>query len=474
MDGPALIGLFDEARRRRDLARAGRAVRAVRRAAARRCTRPKPNCAAHPTTSRRRRTARHRASSASASARSGRARRTPVMPKQRYEHHDALHAEGRHARPRHDVPHLHRAGEPRFRDRGRHGAQAARLARRCSRSRPRCSPIRRSPTASPTASCRCARRSGATRTRPRTGMLPVRLRAGHGLRALRRLGARRAACISSSAATITTTSPAPPSATCWQAACRNCPASARRCPTGPTTSRRCFRRFASSATSRCAAPTPARATTSPRCRPSGSACSTTRRARRGRAVGQGLERGGAAALRDEAPRLGLAAQIRGRDLQSVARDVLPLVKKGLARRARLDANGPGRNEISRAARSDCGDRRAAGAAVAAGRYAVRGAAACCRPSINASSEGPPTRSALVDAADRSGLHAKAGAPLSRTAAWAGPSSGKPGKVRAEAGVALHDAGFDPHVAANAQAIVDALGRHDALADGGAACRVTGG
>ena len=28
--------------------------------------------------------------------------------------HDRLHAEGRHARPRHDVPHLHRAGEPRL------------------------------------------------------------------------------------------------------------------------------------------------------------------------------------------------------------------------------------------------------------------------------------------------------------------------------------------------------------------------
>ena len=35
---------------------------------------------------------------------------------------------------------------------------------RCSRSRPRCSPIRRSPKASPTASCRSAPRSGATPT----------------------------------------------------------------------------------------------------------------------------------------------------------------------------------------------------------------------------------------------------------------------------------------------------------------------
>ena len=42
--------------------------------------------------------------------------------------HDALHAEGRHARPRHDVPHLHGAGQPRLRLRSRHGAQDARVA----------------------------------------------------------------------------------------------------------------------------------------------------------------------------------------------------------------------------------------------------------------------------------------------------------------------------------------------------------
>jgi glutamate--cysteine ligase len=44
-------------------------------------------------------------------------------------------------------------------------------------------------------------------------------------------------------------------------------------------------------------------------------------------------------LRDEAPRLGLAARIRGRSLQSVAGDVLQIARKGLAHRARLDAKG---------------------------------------------------------------------------------------------------------------------------------------
>ena len=43
--------------------------------------------------------------------------------------HDRLHAEGRPPRPRHDVPHLHGADEPRLFVRSRHGEEAARLAR---------------------------------------------------------------------------------------------------------------------------------------------------------------------------------------------------------------------------------------------------------------------------------------------------------------------------------------------------------
>jgi glutamate--cysteine ligase len=44
-------------------------------------------------------------------------------------------------------------------------------------------------------------------------------------------------------------------------------------------------------------------------------------------------------LRDDAPLLGLAAEIRGRDLQAVARDVLAIAHGGLKRRARLNARG---------------------------------------------------------------------------------------------------------------------------------------
>jgi glutamate--cysteine ligase len=45
------------------------------------------------------------------------------------------------------------------------------------------------------------------------------------------------------------------------------------------------------------------------------------------------------ALRDAAPRLGLAAKIRGRDLRAVALDMLSISRKGLQRRARLNAKG---------------------------------------------------------------------------------------------------------------------------------------
>jgi glutamate--cysteine ligase len=44
-------------------------------------------------------------------------------------------------------------------------------------------------------------------------------------------------------------------------------------------------------------------------------------------------------LRDDAPLLGLAAEIRGRDLRSVAMDMLTIAYGGLKRRARLNARG---------------------------------------------------------------------------------------------------------------------------------------
>ena len=45
------------------------------------------------------------------------------------------------------------------------------------------------------------------------------------------------------------------------------------------------------------------------------------------------------ALRDEAPRLGLAARVGGRDLRAIATEMLEIARGGLARRARRDAAG---------------------------------------------------------------------------------------------------------------------------------------
>jgi glutamate--cysteine ligase len=45
------------------------------------------------------------------------------------------------------------------------------------------------------------------------------------------------------------------------------------------------------------------------------------------------------ALRDTVPRLGLAAQVRGRTVHELARECLALARHGLKRRARLDYRG---------------------------------------------------------------------------------------------------------------------------------------
>ena len=148
------------------------------------------------------------------------------MPKQRYEHHDALHADGRHARPRHDVPHGDHPGEPRLRRRSRHGQEVARLAGAA------------------------ADRDGDVRLlavhRRQAQRLPV-----HAQRGLARHRQARAPaccrsssrpawatsatstmrstcrCISSTATAATSTSPAPRSATFSTASCRSCRASGR-------------------------------------------------------------------------------------------------------------------------------------------------------------------------------------------------------------------------------------------------------
>ncbi len=218
-------------RRRRDFARARRPVRALRRA-----RRDRP---------------RHlrRAQRASrAIARGGDAARHR-LPRHRHEpemdarrdagdaqgplpHHGALHAEGRQARPRHDVPHLHRAGESRFLVRSRHGEEAAgragaaaggdRAVRELAVHRGQAERLSLVPR----------RDLARHRSRPHRHAA-VRLRGRHGLRALRRLRARRAHVLHQARRQATSTSPVPRSAICWRASIAPCPASAPRSPTGP-------------------------------------------------------------------------------------------------------------------------------------------------------------------------------------------------------------------------------------------------
>ncbi len=88
----------------------------------------------------------------------------PVMPKGRYKIMTNYMPKVGQIRPRHDVPDLHGADQSRLLVGSRHGQEAAGVGGAAAGRRPRCSPIRRSPKASPTASCRSAPRSGATPT----------------------------------------------------------------------------------------------------------------------------------------------------------------------------------------------------------------------------------------------------------------------------------------------------------------------
>ena len=120
----------------------------------------------------------------------------------------------------------------------------------------------------------------------------------------------------------------------------SCRASAPPSPTGRTTSRRSFRRCGSSAIWRCAAPTAGRGGCCRRCRP----------------IWVGLLYDDASLdaayelvkpwnaeerqrLRDDVPRLGFKATIRGRDVLSLAEETLALVRAGLKKRNRLDPYG---------------------------------------------------------------------------------------------------------------------------------------
>ena len=200
---------------------------------------------------------------------------TPVMPKSRY----AIMARympkvGGHG-PRHDVPHLHHPGEPRFLRRGRHGAEDARRPR-ASADRDRAfRQFAIHSKASRTASCPIALRSGSTPTPTAPACCPSPSRKASGSSATS-IGRSTCRCISSSAATRYHDVAGASFRDLLDGKLSRCPASAPPIRTGRTTFRRCSPRSASRTTSRCAAPMAARPPHLRAARRSGSVSSTIR------------------------------------------------------------------------------------------------------------------------------------------------------------------------------------------------------
>ena len=211
------------------------------------------------------------------------------------------------------------------------------VARPAAGRRRRSSPTRRSPTGKPNGFLSDPLRDLA-RHRPRPHRhAALRLRGRHRLRALRRLGARRADVFRQARRRPTTTSPAPPSATSSPAASPQLPgeradplrlgqppldAVSRGAPQALPRDARRRRRPAASASSRCP--------------PSGSGSSTTRP--RSTAPGTWSRAGGGgprAPARRRAPPRRSTPTVAGRPVRDVARDALALARAGLARRARL-------------------------------------------------------------------------------------------------------------------------------------------
>ena len=177
-------------RRRRDLARAGRPVRAVGRAGQNRAPDVERTDGASGAG------AGNRAAVAYRFSRHGHdteldAGANAANAEGPLQDHDRIHAEGRHARARYDVPHLHGADQSRLLFRSRHGQEAARIDRAAAgRDGAVCQfAIHRGqaerllviPFGNLARHRQCARRHVA-----------LGVRAGHGFRALGRLRARRA------------------------------------------------------------------------------------------------------------------------------------------------------------------------------------------------------------------------------------------------------------------------------------------
>jgi glutamate--cysteine ligase len=114
--------------------------------------------------------------------------------------HDALHAEGRQSRPRHDVPDLHGADQSRLLVRSRHGEEAAGVAGAAAGRDRAVRQLALHRGASPTASSRSAPEIWRDTDNDRSGMLPFAFEDGMGSSAMS-ITRSTCRCISSSAAT---------------------------------------------------------------------------------------------------------------------------------------------------------------------------------------------------------------------------------------------------------------------------------
>jgi glutamate--cysteine ligase len=107
-------------------------------------------------------------------------------------HHDGLHAQGRHAGPRHDVPHLHDPGESRLRVGSRHASQDAGFAETAAAVATALFANSPFTEGAPNGLSRGAARSGATPTTSARACSRSVFRRHFGFERLRRVGARRA------------------------------------------------------------------------------------------------------------------------------------------------------------------------------------------------------------------------------------------------------------------------------------------
>ena len=262
------------------------------------------------------------------------------MPKARYAIMQRYMPTQGRARSRHDVPHRHRAGQSRLRRREPTWWPRCGSGSRFSRSPPRSSPTRPSSAASRTATNPIAPRSGATPIRTGPGCFPSCSRRAWALSAMSTTRSM-CRCISSTATAATSMLPAPRSAISCRAVSTQLPG------VRPT-----FDDWADHLT-----------TLFPDVRlkrflemRGADASSSLRRARiaaglldraplrchrswRGIGARRRLEPGGAEALRDSVPRLGLEAPFRGDKALRVAREAVAIAERGLMRRAQIGPSG---------------------------------------------------------------------------------------------------------------------------------------